>query len=185
MDPTTAIRFDYFDDTTELLNRKSSLLRSFLGQRLNNSHIVWNSTGDYWNNLSVIILEFGSDRLEVCCSHLDRLSVLKNSTDLSSAPSVDWDPEDRYEWKQNAVSEINPLRGQILNNIQVVEYEFCTWPPEEEKGGPNTTSCWVLFGLWLEFDQGQLLIHNALDEVGVANNIDQPDAIRLHELLNQ
>ena len=185
MTRSPAIQFDYLHDTTDLLSRKSSLLRSFQGQTLLDSYIVWNTASDHWNNLSVIILKFDDDQLEVCCADLDRLSVLKNSTDLSTAPVVDWDMEDTYEWKKNALNEINPLRDQTLNSIKVVEYELCTRPPDEQKGGKNTLCSWILLGLWLEFDQGKLLIYNALDENGVANQIDEPGAIRMHELLSE
>ncbi|WP_028582196.1 hypothetical protein [Desulfogranum japonicum] len=69
-----------------------------------------------------------------------------------------------------------------MEEINIIEFEFTTWPVGESSSSPNASSNWILNGLDFYFSQGFFSFFNALDENGIANKETRDVKIRKFDL---
>ena len=173
-----ASELEYIDSTQELVKQKSPILKEIIGQKLLASYVVWDIEEDEWFTDGVVVFEFEKLRLELCCNKMEEISVKFNSIDLLKKPYIYWDSNGPYEWRKNAISEVNEVIGNKLEKLRIVEAEFCSWPSSESYGTPNMVCTWILNGINFYFSNGYFAFFNALDENGITNEVERDATLR-------
>ena len=173
---------DYIDTVSELIAKKAALLKPLVGQRLLSSYVVWDIVENEWFFDGPVILIFEEKQIELCCNKLEEISITSGATDIGANQIISWDPEGPYEWRKNALEEINYVIDSALEKINIIEFEFTTWPAGENSSSPNTSSNWILNGLDFYFSKGFFTFFNALDENGITNKETRDVNIRKFDL---
>jgi len=173
-----ASELEYIDSTQELVKQKSPILKEIIGQKLLASYVVWDIEEDEWFTDGVVVFEFEKLRLELCCNKMEEISVKFNSIDLLKKPYIYWDSNGPYEWRKNAISEVNEVIGNKLEKLRIVEAEFCSWPMGEHYGSPNMVCTWILNGINFYFSNGYFAFFNALDENDITNDVERDAKLR-------
>ena len=163
---------DFINDSEKLVEKKSMILKSILGKKFVSSFVVWDLGENVWFWDGAVVLLFGDVQLELCCNQMEELSITINTIDLSQPPLIAWDPDGNYEWRKNSINELNLVKGETLENVYVVDTEFCSWPEGENYGSPNMNCTWMLNAIDFCFGNGYFKFFNALDENGLTNKKD-------------
>ena len=144
---------EYIDKTPELISKKSDLLKALIGQKLSASYVVWDLDENEWFFDGPVVLIFERNQVELCCNKLEEISITSGAADVRSNPIISWDPEGPYEWRKNALKEINCVVDNTVEKINIIEFELTTWPVDENSGSPNANSNWI-HGLDFHFSKG-------------------------------
>jgi hypothetical protein len=101
------------DDTT---SRHGPALAALLGRRLTRAWVGWNTQAERWNPYIPVLLDSGSDQLEITWSHFEAVSVTWNSVDPAVPPRFE-----HTQWTHDRHEQLNGLRGQLLWAVDLLE----------------------------------------------------------------
>lgn len=164
----------------QLADRREELL-SLRGKTIVDSWLVWDLQHDKWfTDLPVVFLLDDQRRLEVSWMKFDELSLTWDTIDLDARPTgwVDWP----LAWRSQGHDALRAVTGHRINSVSFTEHLFTTQqvtPPPPM--GAEWSSVWLVGGLLMSTDAGDLHIFNALDENGLSHGPFQTD--QQHRLL--
>ena len=135
-------------ETIAELGGHRARLDALVGSTFRGSLACWDTTDDEWFTDAPLILEFDHARLELAAFKL-HLCVSWNEIDVGRR--IEW-ADFRLAWKANALPPLDPLRGQVIDELNVIEY----------RGDFN--------GLGLRAGDASVEVYNAFDELGLRSN---------------
>lgn len=114
---------DYIDTTSESISKKSDLLKTLIDLRLLASYVVWDIDENEWFFDGPVVLVFEKKQIELCCHKLEEISITSGAADIGANPIISWNPEGPYEWRKNALREINCVLDRAVEKINIIEFE--------------------------------------------------------------
>ncbi|MEU8262815.1 hypothetical protein AB0C02_19575 [Micromonospora sp. NPDC048999] len=140
-------------------------LAALAGRRLTGVWLVWDLDDDSWFADCPVVLDFAGERVEVNHQKCDDLSITWNSVD--PATPVSWPTSDdfRLAWRSEPLPELAALPGRRLRAAGLAEW----------RGSPGDLANGSV-GVVFAFDDGELVVYNALDENALT--FGPPDRIR-------
>lgn len=127
-------------------------LTALVGRALQRVWLVWDLDDDEWFADCPVLLDFGTDQVEVNHWKLDELSVTWNSIDPSRP--VTW-ADFRLAWRPEPLPQLAPLPGQPLQRVELLE-----WTGGDMGNGS--------VDLQFVFPATYLTVHNGMDENGLS-----------------
>ncbi len=129
-------------------------LAALAGHTLRHVWLVWDSKDDAWFSDAPVLLDFGTDQVEVDHHKFDDLSITWNTIDPTRG--ITNDPESHFElaWRRDPLPQLATLPGQELHQVELLE-----WLGDDVAQGS--------VALGFTFAEAHLTIFNALDENGL------------------
>lgn len=135
------------------------LLAGLHGSTLRHVWLVWDLGSDEWFTDAPVLLEFGTEQVEIDHQKFDDLSITWNSIDPVRAIE---EPMTDLAWRSEPLPALAELPGRELRRVELLEWIG---------GAGDMASGSIAIGL--EFSSKWLTIFNALDENGMTD--DPPD----------
>lgn len=128
-------------------------LAGLAGRTLRHVWLVWDLGADEWFADCPVLLDFGSEQVEINHQKTDDLSITFNSIDPHQP--LTWPTSDDFQlaWRPEPIAKLEELRGQELRHAILLEWA----------GGTMADGS---VALGFAFPAGHLTIYNALDENG-------------------
>lgn len=149
----------------EILTAHGPRLAALTGQRLRHVWVVWDLDEDEWFTDAPVLLDFGTEQVELDHQRFDELSLTWNTMDPTREIT---DPWFHLQWRAEALPELATLPGQVLRDVELLEW--C---------GGDVADGSVAVGF--TFDVAQLTVYNTLDENGFEYQSPGPE-YRRHSL---
>ncbi|MFJ3405231.1 hypothetical protein [Promicromonospora sp. NPDC090134] len=141
-----------------IATRHGDRLNALAGRALSHAWVLWDVEDDSWFADAPVLFDFGDEQLEVQHNKFDELSITWNTIDARS--SVRW-PESKLVWRDDALAGLSLLHGQRVLAGQLFEWR-----------GPEPDLANGMVAVGVVFENGRVLVYNALDENGL--DFEQP-----------
>jgi hypothetical protein len=133
-------------------------LRALVGKTLARTWLLWDVADDTWFADGPVLLDFDGEQVEIQHQKFDDISVSWNC--LTPYGSIRW-PGFDLRWRHDAVPALTSLHGQVLQEIELLEWQ-----------GNDAAQGMVAIGF--VFPHGRVTVLNALDENGLRFAAPEP-----------
>lgn len=152
----------FWKDMTAFRLAEGPRLHALVGEPIRNTWAMWCDAIDEWFCDGPVILQIGSDQLELAAFELGfaaTWNIIDRSKPLRWYADKGEDDSLRLCWKEQSPQPLRDAVGKRIDRIELVE---CQTNLLGHDG-------WVFSGIGVSFDGGYIEVFNALDELGIAS----------------
>lgn len=144
---------EYQHGLDAIATKHGDRLDALAGRVLGRAWVLWDVEDDSWFADAPVMFDFGAEQLEVQHDKFDELSITWSTIDARS--EVRW-PGSKLVWRDDALAGLSRLHGQRVLAGQLLEWR-----------GPEPDLATGMVAVGVVFENGRVLVHNALDENGL------------------
>jgi hypothetical protein len=154
----------------EQRERATAELFALVGRRVTATWVVWDPEDDTWFSDGPVVFVLDDGRqLELGWQKFDDLSVTWGTVDLATTPT--W-YERQVEWRRDALPPLRGVAGGTVTDLAWTEHTMVISRSRWWRRDGSTT--WLVGGVWIGTDAGGVLVYDALDENGLADELPTP-----------
>ncbi|MEM7343436.1 MAG: hypothetical protein AAF485_04280, partial [Chloroflexota bacterium] len=144
----------YIDTTSALIEAAESLLCPCIGKKLEANWIGWMNEHECWWEDMPVILQIGHDRIEICWSKFQNVTLTKNQIAIDGSDQV----IEGASIKKNAQGTLNKFIGKTVTGVEIGEATMSIG---------SSADIWIPNSINFIFGAEFLTIYNQLDENGI------------------